>query len=431
MRHVPIQELLVPDNRQRQEFNPEKITELTDSIAKNGLLQPLVVRYEDDRCLLVAGERRLRAIKTLYALGEQFRCNDMLVAVGFVPTVSVGELAEDDALEAELEENVRRVDLTWQEAAQAVAALHSLRQRQDPLHTPRDTAEEVTGSRVDHSASAVTEKITLASHLHDPDIARAKTQSEAVKILKRKTEAKHNERLAAIVGKTFTASDHTLLMGDCIEVMETLGEGCYDVILTDPPYGMGADSFGDGAGRLTGIEHHYADTPEHFQTLIGNAAWQIDRVAKKAAHLYVCCDIDQFHWLKNLFTTVGLWKVFRTPLINFKRGSGRVPLPEHGPRRQWEAILYAYRGDKKVTAIYGDVIESDGDDNLGHGAQKPVGLFVDLLRRSCGPGSRVLDPFCGTGTIFPAAHQLQCYATGIEREAAYFGISAKRIEELK
>jgi DNA modification methylase len=67
---------------------------------------------------------------------------------------------------------------------------------------------------------------------------------------------------------------------------------------------------------------------------------------------------------------------------------------------------------------------------LGHGAQKPVSLYSDLLKRSTRPGDRVLDPFCGTGTIFPAAHPLKVAATGIELEPAYYGIGVKRIEGL-
>jgi hypothetical protein len=193
---------------------------------------------------------------------------------------------------------------------------------------------------------------------------------------------------------------------------------------------MDADSFGDGAGRLAGITHEYGDSLAGFERLMNDAALLFDRVAKPQAHLYVCCDIDQFHWLKDLFNVTG-WKVFRTPLINVKSGGGRVPLPEHGPRRCYETILYAHRGGKRVTSIYPDVIETKGDDNLGHGAQKPVGLIVDLLRRSVRPGDRVLDPFCGTGTIFPAAHEVRVLATGVEREASYYGIAAKRIEELK
>jgi DNA modification methylase len=42
----------------------------------------------------------------------------------------------------------------------------------------------------------------------------------------------------------------------------------------------------------------------------------------------------------------------------------------------------------------------------------------------------VLDPFAGSGTIFPAAHELKCIATGIEMEPQYYGMCVKRIEEL-
>jgi DNA modification methylase len=210
--------------------------------------------------------------------------------------------------------------------------------------------------------------------------------------------------------------------------MDTLDPASFDIILTDPPYGIGADSFGDAAGKLATIDHQYDDSEHAFRELMVECEFRFDRLAKEAAHLYLCCDIDQFLWLKGLFSQS--WNVFRTPLINIKSGGGRVPLPEHGPRRCYETILYAYRGDRRVNAIYPDVIYTQGDDNLGHGAQKPVALFGDLLKRSARAGDTVLDPFAGTGTIFSAAHSLRCLATGIEREANYYGIAAKRLGEL-
>lgn len=47
----------------RKIFNEEKLKELSDSIVKNGLMQPIVVTKNEDRFLLIAGERRLRATK--------------------------------------------------------------------------------------------------------------------------------------------------------------------------------------------------------------------------------------------------------------------------------------------------------------------------------------------------------------------------------
>ena len=439
MQHTPVNLISVLPHRLRKDFDPSKLMELTESIRKNGLMHPLVVRHENGNILLVAGERRLRAIQDLWDLGESLRFDNQHVTAGTVPTITLGELDELSALECELEENVRRADLTWQENAQALQRLHELRLRVHPGHTVGDTAREVYGVDADtpleklgSQYANVKETIAVAAHLDDPDVSSAKSSREAFKILVRKEEAASNAALADKVGLTFGAHSHNLLLADSTEwMLGTCPPAQFDVILTDPPYGMDAQDFGDAAGRLVGIDHQYKDDWRGFKDLLTEAARGFDRVAKVEAHLYVCCDIDQFHFLKQLFTSIGDWNVFRTPLINYKTDAGRVPLPEHGPRRCYETILYAFRGRKRVTAIFPDVIETRGDDNLGHGAQKPVSLFRDLLRRSCRPGDRALDPFCGTGTIFPASHELRVAATGIEREPAYYGIAVKRIESLK
>jgi site-specific DNA-methyltransferase (adenine-specific) len=432
MRVIPISAVVVAPGRQRQEFDPKALMELQESILKFGLMHPLVVRDGEQ---LVAGERRLRAVQDIYALGGQFSCNNQPIPAGHVPVVSLGDLSPLDAMEAELDENIKRKDLTWQETAQAIAKLHEFRVAQAAatggVHKVADTAMEIEGRADGDYQEKTRQAIIVARHLDNPDVAKAKDTKEAFKILKRAEEAKVNAAIGAAVGKTFSSADHTLLLGDCIDWMQSIPPASFDVICTDPPYGMGADTFGDGAGRLTAITHSYADDEMSFRGLLAQVAEGIDRVAKPAAHLYLCCDIDQFHWLRELFANIGGWHVFRTPLINVKAGGGRVPLPEHGPRRCYETILYAFRGDKRTRAIYPDIISSAADDNLGHGAQKPVELYTDLLRRSIVAGDSVLDPFAGTGTIFPAAHGLKVRATGIELNPSYHGICVKRIEELK
>ena len=153
------------------------------------------------------------------------------------------------------------------------------------------------------------------------------------------------------------------------------------------------------------------------------------RLAKAQAHAYVCCDIDNYPELRALMILAG-WRVHRTPLVNFKRDGSRVPWPEHGPQRKYELILYAIKGDRRVTRIYPDVIETSGDPNLAHGAQKPVALFTDLLRRSVSSGDSVLDTFLGTGTTIVAAHEMLCRGVGVELEESYYGVAVKRISEL-
>ncbi|MFH1059216.1 MAG: ParB/RepB/Spo0J family partition protein [Pseudomonadota bacterium] len=89
----------------RRQFNQDALQTLADSIKEHGLLEPLVVRLEEGRVVLVAGERRLRAAR--------------LAGLSRVPcTVSEG----DPAILA-LIENLHRQDLTPLEEAEAYRRL--------------------------------------------------------------------------------------------------------------------------------------------------------------------------------------------------------------------------------------------------------------------------------------------------------------------
>lgn len=434
MQLIDINKIIIRPNRQRKEFDPQMISELGQSIATGQLMHAPVLREEAGSMYLVAGESRLRAVTDMWMLGGTLRFNDEEVPEGMMPYVTLGQLTELEAEEAELSENIKRKDLSWQENAAAMSRLHSLRskqaQAQGRIHTVADTAMEVKGRSDGAYQETIRKDLIVAKHLGNPLVAKAANSAEAYKILKREETTQKNIQLSAAVGKTFTSDIHELFNTNCLTWMAQCEPSQFDVICTDPPYGMGADSFGDGGGgRLANNEHHYKDDYDSWLRLMEAWAPLSYRVAKPEAHAYVFCDLDNFHKLKDLMRNAG-WYVFRTPFICTKPGSGRVPLPFEGPRRQYEMILYAIKGHKKTTAIYPDVITTTADAGLSHGAQKPVALFVDLLRRSVSPGDTVLDCFAGSGTIFPAAHQLRCKATGIEMNPEYFALCHTRMKAL-
>lgn len=426
---IHIDNLIILENRQRREFDPEALTDLANSISSLGLLHPIVVRETLTGPVLVAGERRLRALETIWLLGSPVRHNGLEFAPYEVPTVTLGELSPLEAEEAELDENLKRRDLTWQERSDALARLHKLRLAQataaGTTHQIADTLREIETTDYGTDRKA----ILLAGHLDNPEVAKAKNEKEAFKVLQRQEARAKSIALAETVGAVYNSSVHQLHHTDCLEWLAHCPDNQFDVILTDPPYGMNAQDFGDGAGRLANSEHHYDDSPEAWRELMAKFCPLSYRVAKPQAHAYVFCDFDRFHELKSFMQAAG-WYVFRTPLIVYKQGSGRVPLPQHGPRRQHEYILYAIKGDRPVTGIYSDVIPCRLEENLSHGANKPVELYVDLLKRSTNPGDTVLDAFAGSGTIFPAAHSCKLYGTGLELNPEYYGISVNRLNAL-
>lgn len=434
MQSISRSSIIITADRQRREFDPTAINELAETLRAKGLMHAPVMRQTAEGFVLVAGERRLRAIELLHMLGGTLRYNGEIVPEGQIPYVTLGQLSELEAEEAELDENLHRVNLSWQEQSAAMSKLHSLRSRQAQaagrVHTVADTAMETKGRSDGSYQETVRRDLIVAQHLHNPAVAKAKDVNEAFKILKKEEETQKNVAHAAVVGRTFNSDVHRAYLGNCIEWMTTAEPGQFDVILTDPPYGMGADQFSDGGdGRMEKSEHHYDDSLENFVKLMKAWCPLAYKVAKDEAHAYVFCDIQNYPLLKQMMEEAG-WYVFRTPMIAHKPNSGRVPLPDRGPRRQYETILYAIKGKKKTLCIKPDVISTTQDIVTTHGAQKPVALYADLLSRSARPGDKVVDFFSGSGTIFAACHQMKCEATGIEQSAEYYSIGLKRMQTL-
>ena len=121
----------------RKIFDEDALAELADSIAKHGVIQPLLVRpMPDGSYQLVAGERRWRASR--------------MAGLTEVPVV-IKELSDDEAMALALIENLQREDLNAIEEAQGIKTL------MDTLSLTQDEAAE----RVGKSRPAVANALRL------------------------------------------------------------------------------------------------------------------------------------------------------------------------------------------------------------------------------------------------------------------------------
>lgn len=111
MNTVQLSSIIIKSNRQRQEFDPDALQELRNSIEDRGLLHAPVLRQEGEDWVLVAGERRLKAIEEIFALGGQFTYNGELFDNGYVPFTDLGSLSLLEAEEAELDENLSLIHI--------------------------------------------------------------------------------------------------------------------------------------------------------------------------------------------------------------------------------------------------------------------------------------------------------------------------------
>jgi DNA modification methylase len=203
-----------------------------------------------------------------------------------------------------------------------------------------------------------------------------------------------------------TIGDATLYLGNCLEVLPELQ---VDVVVTDPPYGIGYQS-----GWAT------------------DALWQAGRTITNDATI--------------VMRDTALALLAGTPALVF--GSRKVPPPpgtrmvliwDKGPalgmgaldlpwKPSWEEIYVlgeGFHGYREGGVLYHHPTQAMACNGRRHPNEKPVGLISKLLAKC--PVGVVADPFMGSGTVGVACANAGRKFVGIEIEREYFDIACERI----
>lgn len=197
----------------------------------------------------------------------------------------------------------------------------------------------------------------------------------------------------------------TLYLGDCREIVPTLGE--YGAVVSDPPYGM------DFRSNHRAVKHAAIAND-------GNADLLIWACQLKPSHSTYC-----FGRWDNIADVPPPKSILTWVKNNWSMGD-----LQHEHARQTE-IVFFYPGQDHdfPKGRPTDVLEAIRTGNGYHPTEKPVDLMERIIGFTRGA---VLDPFMGSGTTGVAAVKAGRDFTGIEIEPKYFDIACKRIaDELK
>ena len=196
--------------------------------------------------------------------------------------------------------------------------------------------------------------------------------------------------------------DATLYLGDCMDVLPTLGN--VDALITDPPYGIGASAGTGKYGRLkieASVDLGWDGAPPDDAVL---------------SALIAACDRAVIFG-GNYF---GL-PPSRNYLI-WDKGAGF----KGRDFAECEMAWCSWDGNARVL-MHDPLARGDYRDKQ-HPTQKPVAVMAWAIRH-IGACETILDPFMGSGTTGVAAIQLGRKFIGIEREPRYFDIACRRIEQ--
>jgi site-specific DNA-methyltransferase (adenine-specific) len=190
-----------------------------------------------------------------------------------------------------------------------------------------------------------------------------------------------------------TIGNATLYLGDCRDILPTLPK--VDAVITDPPYGIGANKQTLGKGK------------KEFDR---GGDW--DNEAPDIRGLLALAPLVCV-WGGNYFAdqlpVSNDWLVWHK--LNDGRSFSECELAWSNFGRQTRHLSHHWSGEEKE-----------------HPTQKPLPVMLWCVQQAAG-ASTIMDPFMGSGTTGVACMDLDRSFIGIEREPKYFDIACRRIED--
>lgn len=389
------------DIRERQRQDMGDIEGLAKSLSEYGLLEPILL---DNQNNLVAGFRRLTAA--------------VFLDWDKIEYMTLGALDPIRAQEIELEENVRRHQMSWQEESQAVAKIHQMKMERDPNWSADKTAEAL-----DISRRKVFNSLELTKAIDaNPDVARAETQAGAMlrltqvkQLEQRKTDAKVRAQAEATGMRPKT--DSVVSCADALVGLRSLKDACFDMGVTNPPYGVEIESVFIGERTI------YEDAEKNVVPLLFEVAKEMYRVLKDDRWFVFFYPTARLEEGKEILRAAG-FTFQQVPCIWYKPNKFLSALsnPYQSFSSQYETFFWGRKGSPRFNNLrLGNVFIYDTPDHADrvHPLQMPVDLWKEILRIGSVEGESVIEPFAGSGSCGVACIESSRNYLGIELSQEY------------
>ena len=247
----------------------------------------------------------------------------------------------------------------------------------------------------------------------------------------------------------------TILVGDCVDHMNSLPAGSVDLIFADPPYNLQLEAglTRPDQSKVDAVDDEWDkfDSFAHYDAFTNAWLRAARRVLKPDGAIWV---IGSYH---NIFRVGTALQDLDYWMLNDVIWRKANPMPNFRGTRftnAHETLIWAARSQKsRVTFNYEAMKQANDDTQMRsdwlfpicaggerlknedaekvHPTQKPEALLYRIMTATTKPGDVVLDPFFGTGTTGAVAKKLGRHFIGIERESTYISAALKRISEIK
>lgn len=444
---IDIHEVLPRLNSQRKEET--NVDALADSIRRIGLLHPIVI---DDEGRLVAGGNRLAAFKKLAETDPQY---------SKIPATTKSDLAETARRVIELEENVKRTDLTWQEQTESIVVLDEMLIKCEPNWNIDDRAAYVGQSKSQYARYLMVGRAVLAGHTR---VLAAPTVTAAINIIERERSRHEGNVLNSLVEELASLpqkSDHPELPleGDPLDIPQSMRPQTkspalampqsvflnanfidwvrnysgqkFNLIHCDFPYGI--DHGKSGQGGAQSRWDAYEDGEDVYWTLLREFLTNRERFMLTSCHIMFWFSMKFYSETIQMINALAPEiEVNYAPLIWHKTDNkGIIRDINHTPRHVYETAFMMTRGQRPIIKAVGDAYGAPTRKaEAGHISEKPVPVLRHFFQLFVDQYSEVLDPTAGSGSSIRAAQSMGATRLlGIELNPEYCAHAQKEFDE--
>ena len=194
---------------------------------------------------------------------------------------------------------------------------------------------------------------------------------------------------------------------DCMDAMAQMPDKSFDLAIVDPPYGIGDTFIGFSSGAKKGkLERVHKEMKWDDNIPSEEYFAELKRVSKK-----------QIIWGANYFNSFN------------NEGGALVWHKNRGGNTLSQCEIASVSGQKKVDYAAIQILTGFvADEERIHPTQKPVKLYIWVLKNYAKPGDRILDTHLGSQSSRIAAHNGGFDFTGFELDEDYFRDGNKRFD---
>lgn len=201
-----------------------------------------------------------------------------------------------------------------------------------------------------------------------------------------------------------------VICGDCLEVMKDWPDGCVDLMLTDPPYGINVNKMVLGLGggiwrkidRRGGTWDQKSMSPEQRDECLRIGQ---NQVIFGGNYFDLPPSRCWFIWDKRVNLSSDDYADCEMAWTSFDKVTRII-------RYLWRGMLQGNMANREIKY---------------HPTQKPLPVMQWILERYSKPDELILDPFCGSGTTCVAAKRLGRRYIGIDISEEYCEITRQRL----